>query len=94
MPGKKSHRKSIRKQRWRIGVRIMPPILLVAVLRSAAKLYIVREFLAVLFLVAVSTGTILVLAVAFLLFQEGIQRTVQWTKIGLVRPTHLGPQEQ
>jgi hypothetical protein len=85
----RSHRKSIGKQRWRIGVRIMPAVLLVAVLRSAAKQYLVREFLVVLLLLAVSTATILILAVGFTLFQEGIRQTLLWTKIGLIRLANL-----
>lgn len=63
----------------------MPAILLVAALRFTAMRYVVQEALVVLFLVAVSTGTILVLAVAFVLVREGIRRTVLWMKIGLVR---------
>jgi hypothetical protein len=94
MLGKRSHRESIGRQSWRIVVRIMPVILLVAALMFTGKKYVVEETLVVLFLVAVSTGTILVIAVAFLLLQEGIRRAVQWTKIGLVRPAHPDPQEQ
>ncbi len=93
MLGKASRRESIGKQCWRIGVRNMPGIVLVAALGFTAKRYVVQEALVVLFLVAVSTGTILVLAIAFLLFQEGIRRTVQWTKIGLILLARLGPQE-
>jgi hypothetical protein len=94
MLGKTSDRKNIERQSWRIDVGIMPAILLVTALMFKAKRYVVQEALVVLFLVAVSTGTILVLGVAFLLFQEGIRRTVQWTKIGLIRLAHLGTQEQ
>jgi hypothetical protein len=91
---KTSQRESVGNHRWRIGVRIMLAALLVAACRFAARRYVVQETLVVLFLVAVSTGTILVLAAAFILIQEGIRRTIQWTKIGLVRLAHLGPQEQ
>lgn len=83
--GKTSDRENIERQSWRIGVGIMPAILLVAALRFTAMRYVVQEALVVLFLVAASTGTILVLAVAFVLVREGIRRTVLWMKIGLVR---------
>jgi hypothetical protein len=94
MLGEKSNRESIGKQASRIGVQIILVLLLVVAMRYVTKLYVVQEILVVLFAVAVSTVAILVLAVVFLLFQEGIRRTVSWTKLGLIRLAHLGPQEQ
>jgi hypothetical protein len=57
----------------------------------AMDLYMVEEFLVVLFLLAVSTATILVFAVAFILFQEGIRRAVLWLKTGVMRLAGLSP---
>jgi hypothetical protein len=53
--------------------------------------YTVQEFLAVLLLLAISTATILVFAVAFILFQEGIRRAVLWVKTGVIRLASLSP---
>jgi uncharacterized membrane protein len=91
---KRSYRESIGKKSWRIGVWMLLAILVAAVMRPAAKVYLVQEALAVLLLAAVSSGTILVLGVAFVLIQEGIRRTVQWMKLGYIWLAHLGPQEQ
>jgi hypothetical protein len=49
------------------------------------NLYMVQEFLGVLLLLAVSTATILVFAVAFILFQEGTRRAVHWAKTDVIR---------
>lgn len=57
----------------------------------AMNFYTVQEFLVVLFLLAVSTATILVIAVAFILFQEGIRWAVLWAKTGVIRLAGLRP---
>jgi hypothetical protein len=44
------------------------------------NLYIVQEYLGVLLLLAVLTVIILVLAVAFVLLQEGTRRAMLWAK--------------
>jgi hypothetical protein len=44
------------------------------------NLYIVQEYLGVLLMLAVSTAIILVFAVAFVIFQEGIRRAMLWGK--------------
>lgn len=53
--------------------------------------YNLQEFLAVLLLLAVLTATILVFAVAFVLFQEGIRRAILWAKTSVVRVVGLSP---
>jgi hypothetical protein len=53
--------------------------------------YTVQEFLVVLLVLAVSTATILVFAVAFILFQEGIRRAVLLAKTGFIRLAGLSP---
>jgi hypothetical protein len=69
----------------------MPALLLVTAMGFAMNFYTVQEFLAVLLLLAVLTGTILVFAVAFILFQEGIRRAVLWAKTGVIRLAGLSP---
>jgi len=91
---KRSNGASIRTHGWRIGAWILATVLFVVVMRPATKVYLVEEALAVLLLIAVSTGTIFGFAVAFLLLQEGIRRTIQWMKPGYIRLAHFGPQEQ
>jgi hypothetical protein len=85
---------SIRTQSWRIGARILAAVLLVGVMLPATKVYLVQETLAVLLMIAVSTGTIFAFAVAFLLLREGIRRTIQWMKLGYIWLARFGPQEQ
>ena len=48
------------------------------------NLYMVQEYLGVLLVLAVSTATILVFAVAFVLFREGIRRAVSGAKTGVM----------
>jgi len=54
-------------------------------------LYTLEEVLGVLLLLAVSMAAILVLAVACILFQEGIRRAVLWAKTGVMHPARLNP---
>jgi hypothetical protein len=91
MPERKSYQQSIGAQTWRIGVWITLALLVVAAVRALTKLYIVQEILVVLLLLAISTVTILTLAVALILLQEGIRRAALWTKIGLIRLAYLSP---
>lgn len=84
----------IRPQSWRIGAWILAGVLLLALIEPATKLYLVQEAVVVLLLVAVSTGTIFAFAVSFLLFREGIRRTIPWMKLGYIWLAHPGPQEQ
>jgi len=87
----RSYRESTRKQECRIRARTMLALLFVAAMGFAMKLYLVQEILVVLLLLAVSTVTIFILAAAFILFQEGIRRTVLWTKAGVARLVGLRP---
>ena len=48
------------------------------------NLYTMQEFLGVLLVLAALTGTILVFAIVFILFQEGRRRAVCWAKTGLI----------
>lgn len=40
--------------------------------------YAVQEFLSVLLVIAVATGTLLVFALSFVLLREGIRQAVRW----------------
>jgi hypothetical protein len=91
---KRSNGAGIRTPSRRIGAWILAAVLLAAVMRPATKVYLVQEALAVFLLVAASTGTIFAFAVAFLLFREGIRRTIQSMKLGYIWLAHPGPQEQ
>jgi hypothetical protein len=91
---KRSDGAGIRTQSWRIGAWILAAVLFVAVIKPASKVYLVQEALAVLLLVAVSTGTIFAFVVAFLLFREGIRWTIQCMKLGYIWVAHLGPQQR
>ena len=48
------------------------------------NLYTMQEFLGVLIVLAVVTGTILFLGIAFILFQEGIRRAVHGAKARVI----------
>jgi len=93
MLGRRSYLESIGTRTCPIGVRLLLVSLLVIAMRSAAKLYIVQELLVVPLLVGVLITTIFLIAIAFILFQEGIRRTATWAKIGLMRLANLGLQE-
>ncbi len=58
------------------------------------NLYMVQEFLVVLLLLATSTATIFGLAVALVLFLEGIRRAVPLAKTAVVRRPDLSPKDQ
>jgi hypothetical protein len=72
-----------------LGARIMLAILLLAAWQFAIRFYLTQEIFVVLLLVALSMMVILVIAVAFVLFQEGIRRAILWGKIGFVRLARL-----
>lgn len=46
--------------------------------------YLVQEILGVLLVLAILMGTLLVFAIAFILFQEGMRRAVRWARTGVV----------
>ena len=56
------------------------------------RLYVVQEILVVLLLFAASAVTVFVFAVAFILFQEGVRRSLHWAKTGVARLAGLGSQ--
>lgn len=58
------------------------------------NLYMAQEFLVVLLLLAASTATVFGLAVALVLFLEGIRRAVPLAKTGVVRRPNLSPKDQ
>jgi hypothetical protein len=92
-----NNRESTRNMIRRPGVRIVLALLLLAAIKFALRLYVVQEVLVVLLLVAITMMTALVFAVAFVLFQEGIRRTVLWARTSVVPPAGLnhgpvGPQ--
>jgi hypothetical protein len=87
----RSHRESSGKQICGIGIWILLALLLVAAIRFLTKLYMVQEILVVLFLLAVSTVTILAFALAFISLHAGICRAALWAKAGVIRHASLSP---
>ena len=55
-------------------------------------LYVVQETFVMLLLLAALAVTTIICAVAFILFQEGMRRTLLWAKTGLARLPGLGSQ--
>jgi hypothetical protein len=53
-----------------------------------------RESLTVLLVIAVPTATILVLAILFILFKEGIRHAVVWAKTRYIRMAALSHKHQ
>ncbi|MGA7225381.1 MAG: hypothetical protein WBX16_21160, partial [Candidatus Acidiferrales bacterium] len=49
------------------------------------NLYVMQEFLGVLVVLAAATGTMLVIGIAFILFQEGIRRAAHGAKARIIR---------
>jgi len=94
MLDRRGYRESIGKQNGKIGVRILLALPLVAAMGFAIKLYIVQEILVVLILLAVSTVTILTLAVAFILIQAAVRWAVLCAKPVVEWLAGLGPQDQ
>jgi hypothetical protein len=62
----------------------MLALLFVATMGFARKLYIMQEAIVVLLLLAGLMAAILVLAIVFILFLEGISRAVLWKKRAVV----------
>jgi len=50
------------------------------------NLYLVQEVLGVLLVLAILMGTLLIFAIAFILFQEGMRRAARWARAGVVVP--------
>lgn len=69
---------------------------LLVVLAAEKRVYMVQEITIVMLLVAISVVAILLLSIAFVLFQEGIRQAIHSMKIGILRLAkfsrrHLGP---
>ncbi len=96
MPPRRRYRESIREQTLQIGVRIMLAFLFVVAMGFAGKAYIMQEAIVVLLLLASLMAAILVLAIVFILFLEGISRAVLWKKRAVVpqglEPSSLTPE--
>ena len=99
-PPRRRYRESIREQPSQIGVRIMLAFLFVAAIGFAGKPYIMQEVIVVLLLLASLMAAILVLAIVFILFLEGISRAVLWKKGAVasladsrVEPSSLHPEK-
>jgi CBS domain containing-hemolysin-like protein len=91
MPPRRRYRESIREQTSQIGVRIMLAFLFVAAMGFAGKPYIMQEAIVVLLLLASLMAAILVLAIVFILFLEGISRAVLWKEKGSRISSRLEP---
>jgi hypothetical protein len=66
--------------------------LAVAAVKFATKLFVVREILAVLLVLAAATMTVVVFGIVFVLIREVIRWAALWAKIGVVRLAKLIPQ--
>jgi hypothetical protein len=100
MPPRRRYRESTREQPSQIGVRSMLAFLFVAAMGFAGKPYIMQEAIVVLLLLASLMAAILVLAIVFILFLEGISRAVLWKKRAVVsladsrdEPSSLHPEK-
>jgi uncharacterized membrane protein len=60
----------------------------------AMSLYTMQESLGVLLVLAALTGTMLVLGIGFILFQEGVRRAVHGTKTHLTSLRGLSAKDQ
>ncbi len=80
----RSHRDRIRAHTSRTRVPIFLALLLVAGI-APMKFYMLREFLVILFLLAVTTLAIFTFSVALILSQETLLWTILWTKAGITR---------
>jgi hypothetical protein len=58
------------------------------------NLYTMQEFLGVLLVLAALTGTVLVLGIAFIVFQEGIRRVVYGSNPRLIPIRDLSTKDQ
>ena len=86
----------MREQKTPTQARIMLAFVFVAAMGFAGKPYMMEEaivlILLVLLLLASFIAAILVLAIVFILFLEGISRAVLWKKRAVVSPANLSDQ--
>jgi hypothetical protein len=71
---------------WPCGLGVL---VLLAPLRLATKVYLARETLVVVLVLAISAGIITVMAVAFVLCQEVVRRLPVWSKFAVVQIAKL-----
>src|SRR5580693_10286966 len=67
---------------WPCGLGVL---VLLAPLRLATKVYLVRETLVVVLVLAISAGIITLMAVAFVLCQEVVRQLPKWSKLAVVQ---------
>ena len=73
------------------AAQIVTGLLVLIAAGSTLKLYIVQELIVGLLLVAITVTTVFTLTVAFVLFQEGIRRTISRGKNGFASLARLTP---
>src|SRR5580692_1351932 len=89
MPNGTNKRAGLRKlitRAWPCGLGVL---VLLAPLRLATKVYLARETLVVVLVLAISAGIITVMAVAFVLCQEVVHQLPVWSKFAVVQITRL-----
>jgi hypothetical protein len=84
MPRGSSRRDPVKPQTSGTRVRIALGVLLITAIASMNS-YAVRELLVVLLLLAVVVLTIFAISVGLILCQEGLVRTIHWTRTGVTR---------
>jgi hypothetical protein len=95
MPDKK-YRTAVGRLIWQMGVTLAVASSLLALLGLGKRIYMLQEALVGMLLIAISVAVILILLVAFVLFQAGIRQSVQWMATGMSRLAklshrHVGP---
>jgi hypothetical protein len=71
---------------WPCGLGVL---VLLAPLRLASKVYLAREILVVVLVLAISSAIITVMAVAFVLCQEVVRQLPVWSKLAVVQIAKL-----
>jgi hypothetical protein len=85
MPNGINKRAGLRKlvtRAWPCGLGVL---VLLAPLRLATKVYLARETLVIVLVLAISAGIITLMAVAFVLCQEVVRQLPKWSKVALVQ---------
>src|ERR1700693_4800414 len=83
MPNGTNQRAGLRKlisRAWPCGLGVL---VLLAPLRLATKVYLAREILVVVLVLAISSAIITVMAVAFVLCQEVVRQLPVWSKFAI-----------
>ncbi len=79
------YRTTVGRLIWQMGTAVVLALILLVVLALVKRIYMIQEILIVTLVVAISVATILLLLVAFVLFQEGIRRAFLSTKMVILR---------